>query len=332
MTGKNVVRIIVGLVIAAALFAVMFSYQVRHNERAIVETLGTLSETQVGPGLHWRLPYPIQKITRYDCRTQYFEGEYEQLQTADQRNVLVGVYVCWRIADPVKYRITLGSDMSRHGDLGKGEAALRPLVDNAKGNAVGNAMMESFASVTPGAFALAAVEDSILRQVRPEAAERFGIEVLRIGIERTSLPEDVTALVMENEQARRKRIAEQARGQGKADAAAIVSQAEAIRDQILAFAEQQASEIRSQGSARAAEYYKHYGENENFAMFLRRLEYLKKTLAVQTMFVLDGSGQAAYDDASHGWFAKPPTPESLSGPDKYHTADSAPKKKVNDRD
>ncbi|TFG77106.1 MAG: hypothetical protein E4H23_08975 [Chrysiogenales bacterium] len=311
MTGKNVVRIIVGLIIAGALLSVMFSYQIRHNELGVVETLGRLAAEPTGPGLHWRLPYPIQKVTRYERQTQYFEGEYTQLQTQDQRNVLVGLYVCWHVGDPIKYRKRLGSDMSRTGDLGKGEAVLRPLVRSAKGNVIGLVKMESFASLRSGGDRLAAIETQILQQVQAEAREVYGIEVQRIGIERTSLPEDVTAVVMENERIRRTRDAEDARSQGLAQAKAIVSEAEAIRDQIIAFANLQAAEIRNRGEARAKKYYDQY-ENEDYAMFLRRLDYLRKTLAVQSLFVLDGSGAAPYGDISHGWFKDPPTPETLN--------------------
>ena len=331
MTGKNVVRIIIGLIITGALLSVMFSYQIRHNELGVVETLGRLAAEPTGPGLHWRLPYPIQKVTRYECQTQYFEGEYTQLQTQDQRNVLVGLYVCWRVADPIQYRKRLGSDMSRTGDLGKGEAALRPLVRSAKGNVIGLAKMESFASLRSGGDRLATMEAQILQQVQAEASKVYGIQVQRIGIERTSLPEDVTTVVMENERIRRTRDAEDARSQGLAQAKAIVSEAEAIRDQILAFANLQAAEIRNRGEARAKKYYDQY-ENEDYAMFLRRLDYLRKTLAVQSLFVLDGSGSAPYGDISHGWFRNPPMPDTLNAGSQDETREGTPPGRASDRD
>ena len=67
-------------------------------------------------------------------------------------------------------------------------------------------------------------------------------------------------------------------------------------------------------------------------MFLRRLDYLRKTLAVQSLFVLDGSGAAPYGDISHGWFKTPPTPETLNAGAQDDTGQGTPPGEVTDRD
>ncbi len=306
MTRRNLLRIAVGLFIAAVLLMVMFSYQVRHNEQAVVATLGHLADEPTGPGLHWRWPWPIQSVTKYDCRLQRFSTPYEQFQTADQRTVLVGLSVHWRVDDPVQFRTALGDDLDR------GEQAVSDLVRNAQGNVVGATDMDGFASLEASRLALEAMEAEIREQVAADAMRRYGINVRRVGIERTGLPENVTEAVMANERQKRQRDAENARSQGNARAEAIISDAESTRDQILAFARQRATEIRAEGQAVAAEYYQRYGdENEDFAMFLRRLEYLRTALGSQTLFVLDGSQY----DLAHGWFAAPPTPETVERPD-----------------
>ncbi|MFW6154200.1 MAG: SPFH domain-containing protein [Planctomycetota bacterium] len=305
MTQRNVLRIAVGLFIAAVLLMVMFSYQVRHNEKAVVATLGHLADDPVGPGLHWRWPWPIQSVTKYDCRLQRFSTPYEQFQTADQRTVLVGLSVHWRIDDPVQFRTALGDDLQW------GERAVSDLVRNAQGNVVGSTDMDSFASLDASEQALEEMEEEIQNQVVGDAMARYGINVRRVGIERTGLPQNVTEAVMANERQKRQRDAENARSQGRARAEAIVSDAESTRDQILAFARQRATQIRAEGQAVAAEYYQQYGdENEDFAMFLRRLEYLRTALGAQTLFVLDGSQY----DLAHGWFNTPPAPETIERP------------------
>ncbi|NLF31486.1 MAG: hypothetical protein GX591_11450 [Planctomycetes bacterium] len=329
MTRRNLLRIAVGLFIAAVLLMVMFSYQVRHNEKAAVATLGHLSPQPVGEGLHWRWPWPIQDVTKYDCRLQCFSTPYEQFQTSDQRTVLVGLSVYWRVQDPVKFCKALGDDLKR------GERAVSDLVRGAQGYVVGSTPMSGFASpedrtesqtaadqgrdqaladamqdYATEPLALDSIEDRIRQAVHPQALEQYGIEVMRVGVERTGLPQNVTEAVMANEQQRRERAAEDARSRGQASAKAIVSDAASTADQILAFARQRATEIRAEGQTVAAQYYQRYGrENEAFAMFLRRLEYLRTALGSQTLFVLDGSQY----DLSHGWFGDPPTPETIEG-------------------
>jgi len=305
MTQRNLLRIAVGLFIAAVLLMVMFSYQVRHNEKAVVATLGNLADEPVEAGLHWRWPWPIQSVTKYDCRLQRFSTPYEQFQTADQRTVLVGLSVYWRIADPVQFRKALGDDLTR------GEKAVSDLVRNAQGNVVGSTPMDGFAALEASQLALDDMEGRIREQVLDDAMTRYGINVMRVGIERTGLPQKVTEAVMANERQRRQRDAENARSQGQASAQAIVSDAQSTRDQILAFARQYATEIRAEGQKAAAEYYQLYAEgDQDFAMFLRRLEYLRAALGSQTLFVLDGSQY----DLSHNWFGHPPTRETIERP------------------
>ena len=51
--------ILLGLIVAAIFLVAIFSYQVQETERALVITWGKITGEQ-GPGLHLRLPLPIQ--------------------------------------------------------------------------------------------------------------------------------------------------------------------------------------------------------------------------------------------------------------------------------
>ena len=56
-------------------------------------------------GLHFRLPWPIQTVQRFDRRLQYFDLPGAELLTRDaKRNTIdktltIDAYVCWRIAN-----------------------------------------------------------------------------------------------------------------------------------------------------------------------------------------------------------------------------------------
>ena len=80
MSGKNVLRIVLGVIVGGVLLMMVITKQVKFTETAIVETFGQPSKT-LGAGLHFRWPIPIQEVITYDTRVQRFETPYEQLQT-----------------------------------------------------------------------------------------------------------------------------------------------------------------------------------------------------------------------------------------------------------
>ncbi|NQU74951.1 MAG: hypothetical protein HQ546_01385, partial [Planctomycetes bacterium] len=192
MSGKNLLRAVIGIFIGGALLTMTITYQVQFTDSAVVETLGKPTGEPMGAGLHPRWPWPIQRVITYDMRVQHFEGVYEQMQTKDGKNVLVSVFVCWRVADPLLFRQAVSDKLS------EGETFIQQKVRDATLQVVGNYPMDAFASRQEGAVKLKEMEKRILEQTRPLAISQYGVDVLRVGIKRLSLPEDVTTVVMEN--------------------------------------------------------------------------------------------------------------------------------------
>ena len=94
--------ILLGLIVAAVFLMAIFTYQVQENERALVITVGKISGER-GPGLHLRWPLPIQEIVKYDIRQRCFDGtvgNLEETMTADEKNVIVGIYTIYSIKEP----------------------------------------------------------------------------------------------------------------------------------------------------------------------------------------------------------------------------------------
>ena len=106
---KNSFVLLVGFAIVAVLLSHMFLYQVRYDQVAVRTTFDKADETSVQdtPGLKWRWPWPINKVTLYPKRLQLLEDKIEELQTSDGKSVIVRTYLTWRIADPLKFYITL---------------------------------------------------------------------------------------------------------------------------------------------------------------------------------------------------------------------------------
>ena len=86
--------------------------------------------------------------------------------------------------------------------------------------------------------------------------------------------------------AERNRRTEATIAQGRAEAMRIKTDADSKRIELLAAAEARAKAIRGQGDAEAAEYYKMLDADPDLAIFLRKIEVLKKILEKRATIVL----------------------------------------------
>jgi modulator of FtsH protease HflK len=107
-----------GLFTIIALIAVTTSwYTVDESEQAVVITFGQADETIQDSGLHFKLPWPIQKVEKLSKETFSLQFGYKQnpdgtletfdketkMITGDEFIVLTDLVVQWRIVEPKKY-------------------------------------------------------------------------------------------------------------------------------------------------------------------------------------------------------------------------------------
>jgi membrane protease subunit HflC len=278
---KKSFTILIGCLLSVVLLSRMFLYQVRYDQVAICTLFDRADARSVQdtPGLKWRLPWPIQQVTHYSKRLQLLEDRLEELQTADGKSVIVRTYLTWRIADPLAFYVTLKDPGEARRQLASQLREVRGIISEYRLDQLVNADREQLALDEIETRARESLEQSL-------ASAGFGLEVESVGLYRIMLPESTTAKVFETMIATRERLAENALQEGQAQASAIRSEAESARDRILAFAERRAQAIRSQGDREAAREYEDFARNEEFAIFLRRLEALEKMLEHNTTFVL----------------------------------------------
>ena len=106
---KHWPTMLLGVVVAVILLVAVFSYQLNQTESAVVTTFGRPAAI-TEPGLHFRWPFPFQKIYKFDHRIRCFEGgsgKIEETMTEDGQNVLVGIFVNYRIDAVEKFFISL---------------------------------------------------------------------------------------------------------------------------------------------------------------------------------------------------------------------------------
>ncbi len=285
--------VVLGMLCHTVLFKVGF------DEIVIIETFGKAENAIYGhTDAGWRLkwPWPFQRMVRYDARIFIFEDTHEQIQTADKQNVLVTVFCGWRINDADLF-------IRRISTVAEAEVRIRSMVRDIKKQVVGKHRLEDFINTDPTRMLIPQIEENeILPSVQERAAKDYGIEVVTLGIKNLGLPKSVTKIVIENMQEERNRVAKSYEGLGQAAADAIRSRAEAARDQILEFARAEAKSIRAEGDRAAAEFYEKFKGHEQFAMFLRELDFLQETMKENSIFLLDPSVQH-----SIGFFSKGPS-------------------------
>lgn len=293
---KNSFTILAGLVIATTIIAHMFCYQVRYDQVAVRTTFDRADDQSVQdtPGLKWRLPWPIHKVTHYSKRLQLLEDKIEELQTADGKSVIVRTYLTWRIANPLDFYVTLKDPDEAARLLSSRLREIRGVISRYR--------LDELVNLDRDKLKLATIEDEARAALVASLAEsQYGLQVESVGIHKLVLPEATTEKVFDTMITTRERLAENAVQEGLAQASAIRSEAKSARDRILAFAERRAQTIRSEGDRDAAKEYESFAQNEEFAIFLRKVQALETMLDHNTTFVLSADSLGILE-----WFNRDP--------------------------
>jgi membrane protease subunit HflC len=278
---KNPITLITGVVLVVLFFFMLFSYQVRETEVAVVTTFGRYSRSVTEPGFRFRLPWPIEKVYEFDKRLQNFESKYEQTTTRDQNNILAQVYVGWRIADP---RIFLERF---NGDVQEAQRTLEPVMRNAKAEVLGTHLFSDLVSTNTGALTFDRIEEEMLARVRQQAETLYGMKIELVGIKRLGLPESVTTSVFERMRAERQRLVATYETEGEREAKIIRATADGQAAEILADAKAEAIRITGEAELKAQEFYEVFEQKPELAIFLLQLKAMEEALKERTHLILD---------------------------------------------
>ncbi len=271
---KITVVVVLAVIVLLALY--LFVYQVRVTEVAVhyrppgkvlkVLNAGASDES----GLYFRLPWPIDKLVKYDRRVRVLDGPLPQTQLRDEWQVIISMYCAWRLADPVAF------EKSLRGNEREAERRLKDVILNETSKAVAKLTFRDFASTNEQDLKFDDLEQEITREVRRAVHDKgYGMEVVAFGVRRIAIPASTTNKVFERMQAEREAVAEKYRAEGKMEKQAIIAEAQKTAKNILSDAESEAKRIRSEGEAEEAKYYGKFAEHPELAIFLRRLEALR---------------------------------------------------------
>ncbi len=269
------------VVAAVAAFAVLsFSlFTVDQRQAAVVFQLGEIVSIKTQPGLYFKLPL-VQNVRFFDKRILTIDTpEPERFITSEKKNVLVDYYAKWRIVDVKQYYVSVGNDevqaerrlMQTINDSLRAEFGKRTVHDVVSGER--DKIME------------------ILRTKADQDARKIGAQVLDVRLKRVDLPQEVSESVYRRMEAERKRVANELRSQGSAEAEKIRADADRQREVILAEAYRDAQRTKGEGDAKSsATYAAAYSQNPEFYAFYRSLQAYRESFKNKSdVLVLDPS-------------------------------------------
>jgi membrane protease subunit HflC len=243
---------------------------------AVVYSHGGAQPVVVGPGLHFKLPTPLQAAMQMDARIQTLEvanaGHYV---TSDKTDLLVSPLLKFRIADPLK------------------------LFDKTDGDpqALGDRLATLTRDALADAFAKRTLSDALANQTEIAAgaqeamtasAGALGVDIVDLQLARVDLSASMADAVYKRMAAAREQAASDARAQSATEAGQIKADAERQREAIAADAYKNAQTIRGQGDAKAAQIAAAaFSQDPGFYQFYQSLEAYRAVFKPNDVIVVD---------------------------------------------
>lgn len=277
---RNPITWITGGVLVLIFALMLFTFQVRQTNVAVVTTFGKFSRSVTNAGFQLRLPWPIQDVYQFDNRIAVFDKKYEQTLTHDAINVLITVYAGWRVADPRLFLESLGGDPLR------AENALEPAVRNAQNIVIGRHNFSELISTNVNELKFDQMEQEMLADIRERARTDYGLDIQFVGIKQLGLPESISAQVFERMRQERQTKVKTFEGEGAKEAQTIRTLADKDAARILDEARAKAIEIGGAAEATASASYKVLQQNPELAIFLFQRKALE-SLKERTTLIVD---------------------------------------------
>ncbi len=278
---KNPLTLLIGSALLLLFLALLFCFQVRTTEVAVVTTFGRYANSHTNPGIYFRAPIPIQKVYKFDKRIQTFERKYEQQFTRDKKSPILSVYVGWRIADPRRFLEAFNDDLL------KAEQALENVVRDAKNSVIGNHDFTELISPDPTKVRFDVIEAEMREVMVATTLKAYGISIDIVGIKELGLPESMTAKVFDRMKSEREKLVKKYQGEGNAEADRIRSEAELRRKELIAGAENEAQKILGGAEAEATRHYQVLQQEPELAILLLSLRSLEASLKDRTTLILN---------------------------------------------
>ncbi len=259
----------IGFLITSILIALYFLtstvFVVDQRQVGVLYSFGQIKSVVTDPGLHWKLPRPLENVVYLDKRILTLDSpDTGSIQTAEKKNVVVDWLVKWRISDAKQFIRNSGTNTSNV------EQRLTSIVQDALNSEITKRTVRDV---------LATEREEVMLGVKRRLAEdarNFGIEIVDMRIKRVDFPASVVESVYQRMQSERQQVASELRATGEADGEQLRANAERQRDEVLGTAYAEAEKIKGEADAQASSLYAQaFGKDPAFAHFYRSLDAYK---------------------------------------------------------
>jgi membrane protease subunit HflC len=266
-------NLIIPAVVVALLLLLGSVYVVREGQTALVLNLGRVARTDIGPGLHFKVPL-IETARVFDRRFYAAEFSPERYLTSERKDVSVDFVAIGLISDVADFYRATGGQMDLANER------LAPIIKDSLRNEINSRTLQQLVSGDRN--------EIIARQLEGinAAAKTLGMRVIDIRLKQIDLPtdSDVISQVYDRMRAERRQVASRLRAEGEEQARIIRAQADRERTVLVAEAERDAQKLRGEGDAEATRIYGQAASRDpSFYAFQRSLEAYRNSFA-------DGNG------------------------------------------
>ncbi len=250
-------------------------FTVRQGQQALVLQFGNAVRVVSEPGLNVKVPF-IQGVEYLEKRVLDFDAPSVELVLGDQKRLVVDAFARYRIANPLLFRQSVGSELSFRGRL-------EPIVFSSLRSIFGGVSLFQVLSQDRA---------QLMGRLRDEANKslaRFGVELVDVRIKRADLPAENSQAIFRRMQTERDREAKQLRAEGAEIGQRIRAGADRERRVIIAEAQRASEVLRGQGDAEAIRVFAEaFGQDVNFFDFYRSMQAYRTALGGDgaTSFVL----------------------------------------------
>jgi membrane protease subunit HflC len=251
---------------------------VDQRRQAIVFQWGEIKDVIKEPGLYARWPL-IQNVQIFEARILTMDSaEPERFLTAEKKPVQVDSYVKWLIDNVREFYKSVGDEV-------RAKTRLSQVVNSGLREEFGKRTVHDVVS---------GEREKIMAEVQRKAdtdARSMGVQIIDVRLKRVDFPPEVSDSVYRRMETERKRVANELRSQGSAEAEKIKADADRQREVIVAEAYRDAQKTKGEGDAKASAIYaQSFGQNAEFYSFYRSLEAYRQSFKSKSdMLVVDPS-------------------------------------------
>jgi membrane protease subunit HflC len=236
-------------------------YVIREIDRAVLLTFGEVTNVDIQPGLHFKIP-GVHEVRRFDGRIQTLDVPTESYLTSEKNYLEVDSFAKWRISNTARYYTATSGNEA--------------IADNLLAQRINTGLRNQFGirtvhEVVSGERDLLMTD--LTGALNEISQEELGIEVVDVRVKKIDLPDNVSESVFDRMTTERQQEAQELRSTGNEIGLGIEADAERQRIVIEAEAYREAERIRGEGDAQAAAIYAAaFNRDPEFYEFTRSLK------------------------------------------------------------